>query len=69
VLLAVQWIRDRYNECLDRASIADMNLEAEEKNASENSSKFEVLCPERLIYERGLEVVNNRFLFFSFLFL
>lgn len=47
--LAVQWMRERFNECLDRASYA--------KNKCEDENGVNA-CVEKLLYDRALEMVR-----------
>lgn len=46
---AVQWMRERFNECLDRASYA--------KNKCEDENAVNA-CVEKLLYDRALEMVS-----------
>jgi serine/threonine-protein kinase ULK/ATG1 len=48
--LAVQWMRERFNECLDRAQAA--------KNKCEDENGGNA-CVEKLLYDRALEMVGT----------
>ncbi|KAF7730440.1 Serine/threonine-protein kinase [Apophysomyces ossiformis] len=46
---AVQWMRDRFNQCLDRASFEGSRCEQEDQNGGG-------ACVEKLLYDRALEM-------------
>ncbi|KAI8149366.1 kinase-like domain-containing protein [Fennellomyces sp. T-0311] len=46
---AVQWMRERFNECLDRASFAGTKCENDDQNNINT-------CVEKLLYDRALEM-------------
>ncbi|KAI9313698.1 kinase-like domain-containing protein [Dichotomocladium elegans] len=46
---AVQWMRERFNECLDRASYAGQKCHSEDQNSVGT-------CVEKLLYDRALEM-------------
>ena len=48
---AVQWMRERFNECLDRASFAGTKCDHDDQNGAG-------ACVEKLLYDRALEMVK-----------
>lgn len=48
---AVQWMRERFNECLERASLAGNRFEREDALAMGTG-----VCVEKLLYDRALEM-------------
>ncbi|ORZ08348.1 kinase-like domain-containing protein [Absidia repens] len=51
----VQWMRERFNECLDRASIEKSKCEHSDSSSYDSSSGNNP-CVERLLYDRALEM-------------
>jgi serine/threonine-protein kinase ULK/ATG1 len=54
---AVQWMRERFNECLDRASFEKSKCEQMDPANSDFSGNS--TCVEKLLYDRALEMVNS----------
>jgi len=52
VNLAVQWVRVRFNECLERAEYAKSKCRTDDENAAE-------VFPEKLLYDKALEMVSS----------
>lgn len=50
---AVQWMRERFNECLDRASFAGSKCHGDSQITAG-------ACVEKLLYDRALEMVRER---------
>ncbi|QEU59591.1 Atg1 [Kluyveromyces lactis] len=58
--ILVQWIRDRFNECLDKAEFLRLKLHA--INTSPNSQWSDddtIIFVEKLIYDRALDISRN----------
>lgn len=59
----VQWIRERFNECLSKAEFVRLKLEDSEKKLYQKDENFQLKFPkiysERLIYDRALEIAKN----------
>ncbi|CAO3596450.1 unnamed protein product [Absidia cylindrospora] len=51
----VQWMRERFNECLDRASVEKSKCEQSDTSSYDSSSGNNP-CVEKLLYDRALEM-------------
>lgn len=59
--ILVQWIRERFNECLDKAEFLRLKLHTiNDSNDTLNSSEREdIIFVEKLIYDRALDISKN----------
>lgn len=55
---AVQWMRERFNECLDRASFEKSKCDEQTDPANSDFSGNSA-CVEKLLYDRALEMVSS----------
>lgn len=56
----VQWIRDRFNECLDKAEFLRLKLHALNQSEDPQLSDDEpTIFVEKLIYDRALDISRN----------
>ncbi|CAO3647582.1 unnamed protein product [Cunninghamella blakesleeana] len=53
---AVQWMRERFNECLDRATFEKTKCDQDEYNDGLNGNNT---CVEKLLYDRALELSRS----------
>ncbi|KAI9309221.1 kinase-like domain-containing protein [Cunninghamella echinulata] len=53
---AVQWMRERFNECLDRATFENSKCDQDEFNEGLNGNGA---CVEKLLYDRALELSRS----------
>ncbi|KAH3674484.1 hypothetical protein WICMUC_003322 [Wickerhamomyces mucosus] len=55
----VQWIRERFNEVLEKAEFVKLKLEESKKRLNNSSNVEEKIYAEKLIYDRAIEIAKN----------